>query len=295
MAIKFYNNSSDPIDLSDFINEVSQIVKFGNEDSLLQCVDLLFKLSNNKTFFVDYLNDLISGNECSLKNPYSEQSFLIYDCPAFYIRMTYWPILSNNEKIRASQNDLFSYGFTHDHNFSLLTANYYGDGYRTKLWEYDYDNVIGYANEDVNIKFLEETTLSPGKALYYRPSKDIHSQYAPLEEDSLAINIILKSYKQFENKQYSFDVENKKIREVLKGSAASKYSVINLTSFFHNDKTIELLDKLYNNPHHVIDARQEALLNLYKITNDISYYKNGAKSESEKIVAFSKMKLDNIS
>ena len=293
MAIKFYNNSSETINLPDFINEVSQRIEFGNEDSLLQCVDLLFKLSNNKTFFVDYLNELIIDKKNQSKNPYSEQSFLICDCPSFYVRMTYWPILSNNEKVRASQNDLFSYGFVHDHNFSLLTANYYGDGYITKLWEYDHNSIIGYVNEDVNIKFLEETTLSPGKALYYRPSKDIHSQYAPLEEDSLAINIILKSYKQFEHKQYAFDIENKKIKQVIKGSSASKYSMINLTSFFHNDKTIELLENLYINPNNVIEARQEALLNLYKITNDINYYKSGTRSESDKIIAFSKMKLDD--
>lgn len=284
MAYIYQSNTKESSTLEEFIDTLNQTISFGDEESLLDCVEPLFKIANNATFFTEYINNQLAldSNNFQKKNSYSEQSYMIYDCKDFYIRITYWPILSNNKKVRDSQDDLFSYNLAHDHNFPLLTAGYKGDGYITKLWEYDYNKVIGYPNEKVDITFLEEVTLSKGKALYYRPSKDIHSQYAPIKEDSLAINIILKSNKQFDYRQYEFDTHQKIIKNVLYGSADAKYGLLQMTNLIHNDTTIDLLYKL-SLTHEIPQVRIESLNALYKIEKSEEVWKIGLQDNDKSI------------
>jgi hypothetical protein len=293
MAYTYNSNTEETINLDEFIDVLKNTISFGEEESLLDCVQPLFKISNNTSFFTEYLNEQLEkdNTKFQVNNNYSEQSYMIYDCDDFYIRLTYWPTLSSNSKVRDSQEDLFSYNLAHDHNFPLLTAGYKGGGYVTKLWEYDYNEVVGYVNEKVDIKFLEEVTLSKGKALYYRPSKDIHSQYAPLKEDSLAINIILKSRKQFDYRQYQFDIEENKIKNILYGSASAKFGLLQMTKFIHNTKTIDLLHKL-GTTHEIPQVRQESLKALFNIEKSKETWKIGFKDKDTSVYQYSKRNYD---
>lgn len=269
MAISFYSNTKDSLSFDEFLCLTKEKIKFGNEDSLLQCNELLLKLSNNKTFFIDFLNSQLKDNFnlFQSENSYNEQSFLLFDCSDFYIRVTYWPKYSSNQKIKSEQDKTFTYNLAHDHNFSLLTAGYKGEGYWTKIWEYDYEKIIGFSGEKVDMKFLEETNLCEGKAMYYIPNKDIHLQLPPKSEDSLAINIILKSYKQFNNKQFDFNIENKTIKNVIYGSSSSKFGILKLASHVNDEKTIELLMNLIKK-NEIKLVKEEALISLSKIISD---------------------------
>jgi hypothetical protein len=294
MAYTYRSNTKESITLEEFIDTLNNTISFGDEESLLDCVEPLFKISNNATFFTEYLNKQLKSDILSFqkKNAYSEQSYMVYDCKDFYIRITYWPVLSNNSMVRGSQNDLFSYDLAHDHNFPLLTAGYKGDGYITKLWEYDYDKVIGYTNEEVDIKFLEEVTLAKGKALYYRPSKDIHCQYAPIVEDSLAINIILKSYKQFDYRQYEFNTNKKIIQNVLYGSTSSKFGLLQMTNLINNTETVDLLYKL-STTHEIPQVRQESLNALYNIEKTDEVWEIGLNDIEKSVQDYSELKISN--
>jgi hypothetical protein len=292
MARSFFSKTDDFYSFEEFIDEISKIIIFADEDSLLSCVDPLFKISNNSNFFKDYLNNQLSKNLNSFQkgNTYSEQSYMLYDCEYFFVRITYWPKLISNLKVRDSQMSLFSYGMVHDHNFSLLTAGYKGDGYMTRLWEYDYESVIGYKNEEIQINFLEETKLYPGKAIYYRPSKDIHCQYPPEIEDSLAINIVLKSDDKFTKRQYEFDINQKKIKDIIYGTMAPNYSLINLASFINNSKTIDLLLQLATE-HKISLIRQKSLETICEIENSHDIWKIGLKDKDKGVSEYSQMKL----
>jgi hypothetical protein len=294
MAYTFSTNNKEDISFEDFINKISNVINFGDENSLISCSDYLLKLANNSDFFINYLNTQLSdkNNKFQKNNSYSEQSYMLYDCNDFYVRMTFWPILSNNFKVLQSEKNLFSYDLAHDHNFPLLTVGYFGDGYSTKLWEYDYDNVIGYVNEKVEINFLEEVTLNKGKALYYRPSKDIHSQFPPKKNNSLAINIILKSYKQFDHRQYEFDIENKKIKKIIYGSASSKFGLLKLATLINNSKTIDLINEM-SKSHKIAQVRQECLASLYEIEKSKDVWKIGLKDKDKSVYNLCKQKLDS--
>ncbi|MBL4643177.1 MAG: hypothetical protein JKY44_06255 [Flavobacteriaceae bacterium] len=294
MAHTYYSNTKDSITFNEFIDTISKVINFQDEDSLLECVNPLLKLSNNSSFFTEYLNQQLNLNmdEFQKGNSYSEQGYKLYECKDFFIRITYWPKISTDERFSQPQSDLFSYDMAHDHNFPLLTAGYKGDGYTTKLWEYEYENVIGYKNEKVDMKFLEETTLHQGKALYYRPSRDIHSQIPPKIEDSLAINIILNTHNQFEHRQYEFDTNQKKIKDIIYGSSESKFNIIKLATLFNNDETVGLLTKIASK-HKIPQVRQESLISLSNIEKSNEVWKIGLKDKDSSVVELCKLNLEN--
>ncbi len=296
MAYSFYLKDSSSISYKEFIEAITSKIKFGDENSLLDCVDDLLMLCNNKSFFADYLNQELSKNLelFQNKNTYGEQSYMLYDHDNYYVRVTYWPLISQQPLIKEAQMKSFSYDFPHDHNFCLLTAGYKGEGYRTKLWEYDYTKVIGYKGEHVKLNFLEETFLSEGKALYYRPSKDIHSQFAPQHEDSLAVNIILKDLKYRLNRQFTFDVENNLIKGYLSDSYSSLLGLFDLAVKYHDSKTIDVLLKIFEvNAFPVI--KREAINTLYSITNDSQFLIKGVNDKDSSNSKFFKKRIEELS
>jgi hypothetical protein len=276
MPLIFETHLNHEIDFKEFINSAKSKVKFDDIESLLEMKDELLYLGNNKNFFTDYLNNQLKGDikNFQIDNNYNEQSFLIFDSENFYVRVTYWPILSNNSIIKDFQNKTFSYDMAHDHNFSLLTTGYKGQGYGTKIWQYDYNKVAGYVGEDIDMTFIGETNLSEKKAIFYEPSKDIHLQMPPTAEDSLAINIILKSYKQFEKRQYCFDIENKKIESIIYGTSESKFGILKLASIFGNELSKEILINL-SKKHEIPQVRQEAIISLASLENKFENYEIG--------------------
>lgn len=276
MPLFFETDSKEQINIKDFISIAKDKIKFNNIDSLLEIKDELLLLANNKSFFVDYLNNQLNENfgKFQVDNNYNEQSYLIFDSENFYIRVTYWPMSTNNSIINEYHNKVFSYNLAHDHNFSLLTAGYKGLGYGTKIWQYDYSKVTGYIGENIDMNYIGETNLSEKKAIFYEPSKDIHFQMPPKNEDSLAINVILKSYEQFNKRQYDFDVDNKKIKNIIYGSAESKFGILKLASIYGDDNTIELLKNI-SKKHKIAQVRQEAIINLVDLDKNSNHYEIG--------------------
>jgi hypothetical protein len=77
----------------------------------------------------------------------------------------------------------------HDHNFSFLTAGYWGPGYVSDYYDYDAERVDGRLGEALNLTFVERSALSEGRMMLYRAHRDIHSQFPP-ERLSISLNIM---------------------------------------------------------------------------------------------------------
>jgi hypothetical protein len=293
MAQTYNSTTNEQITFEEFIEFVKKTITQEDEDSLLTCVDSLFKLCNNRSFLIEYFNKFFrsSFNPHEGNTFYSEQSFVLYSCKEFFVRATYWPTASKSEKtiIRESHDDLFAYGLVHDHNFQLLTAGYTGDGYRTKLWEYDYENVVGYSGEKVEIKFLEETTLSTNKALYYRPSRDIHCQLPPVLEDSIAINIITSSVHQSNRQQFEFNIKNQSIKKLFKGKHTYRHNLIDVASIINNSETVDLLAELATKSISPMFRRQ-SIESLYKIEKSKDILRIGMKDNDKKVSEYFSLK-----
>ena len=121
MALSFYSNTNEIVSLDEFIEEVNQRIKLGDEESLLSCTDILFKLANNTKFLADFINKSLSENYNVFQenNNYSEH---------------YAKTLNNwRNNFNSSLNDIKNNGF--DDRFIRLW-NYYlaycESGFKTK-------------------------------------------------------------------------------------------------------------------------------------------------------------------
>lgn len=244
MALSFDLKTSDSISLEDFISRVNQKLNSEQEESLLDCVEDIQKLSNNSEFLLDKLHEeLIDLEKFNTKNNYSSQSNILYRNEKFFIRINTWEPLSENLKERERQNKLYLYGKAHDHNFSLLTVGYFGSGYETELWEYDYNKVIGYKGEKIDMNYLERARLSKNKSMIYRMSKDIHTQFEP-KDFTISLNLIPISQQTSKNEQFIFDTEKKIILNNTSNEGTSRYFILKLASEYGDNSTLKIVEEI---------------------------------------------------
>jgi len=167
----------------------------------------LKKLANDRRFLADLMIEELK-QRCTGQlrdNQYSAQVVMLHSRSSrFIIRANFWPAL-NDSVVRNSGTDPFFYGVPHDHNFSFLTVGYLGSGYWSEYYEYDYDRVVGFPGEKVDLTFVEKARLDQGKVMLYRAHKDIHLQL-PADDLSVSLNIVETSHSSAFRDQYRFDL-----------------------------------------------------------------------------------------
>ena len=150
-----------------------------DEESLHHTAGWLRRLGNNKTFLGDVLVEQLAQRhrEEVAGNAYSPQVvMLVPPGGSFFIRANIWPS-ADDHMVRASGEAAFAIGLPHDHNFSFLTHGYFGPGYWSDYYEYDFAEVTGYRGEAVpSLRFVERARLEPGKLMLYRAHIDVHAQ-----------------------------------------------------------------------------------------------------------------------
>ncbi|WP_211196125.1 transposase [Alteraurantiacibacter aquimixticola] len=187
-----------------------------DEDSLMSAARWLRRLHNNRGFLadvmIDQLKDAVDGG--SDVSAYGAQVITLSPMGRdHFMRANFWPGRGDHS-FRASGNAAFSYELPHDHNFDFLTVGYFGPGYASDYYEYDYEAVDGAIGEKANLRFVERSTLDPGKLMHYRAHRDVHSQLPP-ESLSVSINIMHSSGAQGWLDQYRFDPEKDEISGII--------------------------------------------------------------------------------
>ncbi|MEA3048620.1 MAG: hypothetical protein QOG84_456 [Sphingomonadales bacterium] len=144
------------------------------------------------------------------RNHYSAQVILLHGGSSkFVLRANFWP--SEEDSVVANSGIApFFYGVPHDHNFSFLTVGYFGPGYLSDYYEYDYDAVAGFVGEPAPLRFAERSSLSPGKVLLYRKHRDVHSQLPP-DSLSVSLNVLALSQTIDFRDQYLFDLGRREV------------------------------------------------------------------------------------
>ncbi|MEQ1565950.1 MAG: hypothetical protein ABMA64_09960 [Myxococcota bacterium] len=174
---------------------------------------MMRRLANNRTLLVDWLNRRL-GDLASFQseNFYTPQVFVLHAERNFVVRVNLWV-----PPVRRPGEEMFLYEEAHDHNFDFFTVGYLGPGYRTRIYEYDHAEVVGYPGEAVSASLLEETTLPFGKVMMFRSGRDIHTQYPP-EEFSISVNV-LGQLPEVPPDQYVFDIEGGRVGQKINASA----------------------------------------------------------------------------
>lgn len=186
------------------------------EESLLHAASWLGRLNGNRDFLAEImlaeLKDASGSQEEA--SAYGAQVVMLSPLGGeYFMRANFWPS-RDEHSFRASGQGAFSYELPHDHNFDFLTVGYFGPGYASDYYEYDYESVAGIVGEAVGLRFVERATLDPGKLLHYRAHRDVHSQLPPTSL-SVSVNIMHAGGAQGWLDQYRFDVEQGTISGVI--------------------------------------------------------------------------------
>lgn len=194
------------------------------EESLLHAAGWLRRLGNNRDFLAQAMIAELEKRHRSDEAlaAYGPQVIMLSPLGGeFFLRANIWP--SRDEPMfRASGGGTFVYELPHDHNFDFLTVGYFGPGYWSDYWEYDYEAVEGAIGEPAGLKFVERSALEQGKLLHYRAHRDVHSQLPP-DSLSVSLNVMHAGGAQGWTDQYRFDPERNVIAEVLAPGASEVF------------------------------------------------------------------------
>lgn len=179
-----------------------------DEGSLNHAARWLRRLGNNRAFLGDMLVDELKTRHRTddERTSYGPQVIMLSRTGgSFFMRANIWPADSDH-MLRASGRDSFVYELPHDHNFDFLTVGYFGPGYWSDYYEFDYEALDGWKGEPAGLRFTERARLEPGKLMHYRAHVDVHRQLPP-DELSVSLNILHVSRAQAWFDQYRFDTE----------------------------------------------------------------------------------------
>ena len=200
-------------------------VDFDDAERLDNAALWLRRLGNDKQFLGDVLVTELARRhrEDVLDSSYGPQVVMLAPPNVnFFIRANRCPS-PDEHMLRASGGTSFVYGLPHDHNFSFLTLGYFGPGYWSDYYEYDYGAVIGYAGEAVpSLRFIERSRLEEGKLMLYRAHHDVHAQL-PADSLSVSLNIMHTAGAQGWLDQYRFDLDQQRIGAIVSGGPSEAF------------------------------------------------------------------------
>lgn len=200
-------------------------VDFDDPERLDNAALWLRRLGNDKQFLGDVLIAELAQRhrEDVLDSAYGPQVVMLAPPNGnFFIRANLWPS-TDEHMLRASGGTSFVYGLPHDHNFSFLTLGYFGPGYWSDCYEYDYGEVVGACGEAVpSLRFIERSRLEEGKLMLYRAHRDVHAQH-PADALSVSLNVMHTTGAQGWLDQYRFDLDQGKIGAIVSGGPSEAF------------------------------------------------------------------------
>lgn len=140
---------------------------------------------------------------------------------SFFLRANIWPS-RDEHMMRASGSDAFVYGLPHDHNFSFLTLGYFGPGYWSDYYTYDYAGTHGWSGEPVDLRFTGRERLEEGQIRIYRAHEDIHAQI-PADALSVSLNVMHVSGAQGWLDQYRFELGARQVGAIVSNGASEAF------------------------------------------------------------------------
>lgn len=176
-------------------------------DSLAHAALWLRRLGNNREFLGDVLvESLANRHRDEPAQGYGPQVIMLTSPgSSSFLRCAVWPGAGEGV-LGASGGEAFVYGLPHDHNFSFLTHGYFGPGYWSEFYEYDYDGVTGWTGEIANLRPMGRHRLEPDRIMLYRAHVDVHLQL-PADALSVSVNVMhaVPAIRWLD--QYTFDVD----------------------------------------------------------------------------------------
>ena len=242
MAFSFHaSDSTATQDAQDLMAAVRKVYRGNGVEAMQAVADKMQGVAANREFIRDALiGELQRIAEEQNLGSFAPQSFIIHRASPFSLRINLWlPAAGSSRKVE-QEGRIYSYGRAHDHNFSLLTVGVAGSGYRTRIYEYDCASIEGRGGEHVEMTFLEDTKLTTGKAMIYRPHHDIHVQMPP-EEPSISLNLLIEEPDIVDTPQYYFDLETSSLVPMNDNEVGRRVSFLEAVGHFADEACVSPL------------------------------------------------------
>jgi hypothetical protein len=226
-----------------------------DEGSLTHAAHWLRRLGNNRSFLGDMLVEELKARHRADdgSSSYGAQVVMLARPGGeFFMRANIWPADSDH-MLRASGRDSFVYELPHDHNFDFLTVGYFGPGYWSDYYEFDYAALDGWKGEPAGLRFIETSRLEPGKLMHYRAHLDVHRQLPP-DELSVSLNILHIGRGQGWFDQYRFDTERNVVGGIVNEGASE--CLIRIAAGLGGGDALDLADRFAR--HHPSDRMRLA-------------------------------------
>lgn len=231
------------LSLDEFVAHVEDHVDIDDFESMKDSAWALRALSNDRDFLLSAYNDelaaIVDGKSQNVLTP---QTIVLARGKEFYLRSNIWLPPSEAAKFRDREAKLTAYGLAHDHNFHFLTVGYYGEGYATDVYRYEYEKIVGYIGEDAGLEFLGSYQLKPGMVMGYEAGRDVHVQYEP-DDIAISINLIAVPRSTYFQQQLSFDLECGSVAAGLTDSVGTRLFLLSFMKDNYDDRSIGLLTR----------------------------------------------------
>jgi len=213
-----------------------------DEECLAHASLALRRLANNRDFLGDLLIERLKAGGPTAEEKgtgYGPQAIVLCGArSSYFLRANIWPA-EQDAVFAASGARSFVYGVPHDHNFNFLTVGYFGPGYSSDYYEFDYGGTVGFVGERPGLHFIERSALSEGKLQLYRAHVDVHSQIPP-ESLSVSINVMHLDPGGGWFDQYGFDLDHGEITKILNPTSTEAF--LRIAVGLGGDEALELAE-----------------------------------------------------
>lgn len=235
--------------LDEYMAFVDEEVDVLDIDGVIESCWALRRLANEREFVLDKLHEKLMSYWDMRDEPLSvpksrslPQSVILATRPEFYVRANVWLPLADDPNRGSDARSLYSYDIAHDHNYHLATVGYYGPGYVTELFEYDYHAVDGCWGEEVNLPARGEYQLTPGRVMVYEAGVDVHIQRPP-DDISVSLNLMCTPFEHVHRQQqYIFDARQRKIIGGSGDRTSERLFLLDIMKHVHNANSVQLLE-----------------------------------------------------
>jgi hypothetical protein len=230
------------VTLEEFIDHVQSQVDLHDMDSVAAAAPMFRGLANDQELVVRKLN--LQVKECFRQEMTpASQTVYLGGGPGFYVRANTWPSNADLASGGRVYQDQFGYHQLHDHNYNFMTVSYFGPGYVTENYEYDFDRIQGYVGEKVDLRFIERVHFTRGMVMLYRASVDVHTQFPP-DDLAITLNIMIATPEVRSRDQYFFDAQGIIVDHPGELDTSRRISIVKMAGHVGNGDTRQLLDDL---------------------------------------------------
>ncbi|MFB9288577.1 hypothetical protein ACFFTM_09420 [Pseudoduganella plicata] len=211
--------------------------------ALLALAEPLYGLAGDPALLQRCINHSLTHWRQGSSHFYSSQSCHLASSGPFAIRINLWPLLPVDPRRRAILADVLSYYDYHDHNFSFITANYFGPGYETEIYSYQRGTGAIYPGQRVDLDYRGRHTLDANTVLLYEQYRDIHMQLPPARL-SASLNLMMTPPDAGLTDQFYFDIARGRVRDYVASSSHKRVNALGFARHIYDAQTLALLQEI---------------------------------------------------